>query len=127
MTTWTTDELTTISAEDELQIAPQRGDGTLTRPRTVWVVRHGDALYVRSVNGRTSAWFRSTQARHQGHILSGGVEKDVTFEDIDGDGDVNDQIDAAYRSKYHGYPKGTIDTIITPQARSSTLKLQPLS
>jgi hypothetical protein len=33
---------------------------TLRTPRTVWVVRHGDGLYVRSVNGRTSAWFQST-------------------------------------------------------------------
>jgi hypothetical protein len=38
-------------------------DGSLARPRTIWVVRHGDDLYVRSVNGRTSAWFRGTQAR----------------------------------------------------------------
>ena len=45
------------------------------KPVTIWVVRLGDDLYVRSVNGRTSAWFRGTQVRHEGHIQAGGVEQ----------------------------------------------------
>ena len=49
------------------------------RAVTVWDVRHGDDLYVLSVSGRTVAWFRGTQARHEGHIRAGGVDKDVTF------------------------------------------------
>jgi hypothetical protein len=44
---WTSDEL---EKADKLEIAPVRRDGTLRNPVTVWVV-HGDALYVRSVNG----------------------------------------------------------------------------
>jgi putative transposase len=68
MTAWTTEELTRIATAEELQIAPRRRDGTLRNPRTIWVVRHGDDLYVRSVNGRTSAWFRGAQVRHEGHI-----------------------------------------------------------
>jgi hypothetical protein len=31
------------------------------------------------VNGRTSAWFRGTQERHEGRIWAGSVEKDITF------------------------------------------------
>ena len=58
MTTWTHDELTKIAAADELRIAPQRSDGTLRKPVIIWVARNGDDLYVRSVRGRTSAWFR---------------------------------------------------------------------
>jgi len=81
MTTWTSDELDKVAAEDELQIASVRRDGTLRNPVTIWVVRLGDDLYVRSVNGRTSAWFRGTRDRHNGHIRAGGVEKDVTFVD----------------------------------------------
>jgi hypothetical protein len=63
MTTWTSDELTRVGNAQELQIASLRGDGTLGSPRTIWVVRHGDDLYVRSVNGRDAAWFRGAQAR----------------------------------------------------------------
>ncbi len=51
MTTWTNDELTKIGTAEELQIAARRGDGTLRNPVTIWVVRLGDDLYIRSVKG----------------------------------------------------------------------------
>src|SRR6266516_3798282 len=85
MTTWTSDEIKKIGRAEELEIASLRRDGTLRDPVTIWVVRHGDDLYVRSVNGRTAAWFRGTQVRHEGHIQAGGVDKDVTFVDADPD------------------------------------------
>jgi hypothetical protein len=68
MSTWTTEELSKIGAAEELQIASTKRDGTLRRPVTIWVVRHGDDLYVRSVNGRESSWFRGAQDRHEGRI-----------------------------------------------------------
>jgi hypothetical protein len=123
MTAWTTDELTKIGAADELQIAYLRRDGTLGRPRTIWVVRHGDDLYVRSVNGRTSAWFRGTQARHEGHVQAGGVSKDVAF--ADAGHAIDDQIDAAYRTKYRRYAANFVNSIVTPQARAATLRIAP--
>jgi hypothetical protein len=122
MTAWTTDELTRIGAADELQIAPRRRDGTLRNPRTIWVVRHGDDLYVRSVNGRTSAWFRGAQVRHEAHIQAGDVDKDVRLVETD---DLNEEIDAAYRTKYRRYAANIIDTIVSPQARAATLRLVP--
>ena len=64
MATWSKDELDTIGSADELQIAPLRRDGTLRKPVTIWVVRIGDDLYVRSYRGRGGAWFRGTQVRH---------------------------------------------------------------
>ncbi len=54
------------------------------------------AVTASAVNGRTAAWFRRTQERHEGHISAGGVDKDVTF--VDADADLNDRIDAAYRT-----------------------------
>ena len=51
MTAWTPDELAKIGAAEELLIASLRRDGTLRNPVTIWVVRHGGDLYVRSVNG----------------------------------------------------------------------------
>ena len=90
----------------------------------IWVVRIGDDLYVRSVNGRTSAWFRGVQTRHEGHIRAGGVDKDVTFVE-ESDSDLNDQIDAAYRTKYRRYAASIISSIVSPEARSATIKLVP--
>jgi hypothetical protein len=123
MTAWTNDELTKIGTAEELQIAARRRNGTLRNPVTVWVVRHGDDLYVRSVRGRTGAWFRGAQARHEGHISAGGVEKDVTF--IEGDDAINDVLDAAYRDKYRRYAANIVGSTVTPQAREATLKLVP--
>jgi hypothetical protein len=123
MTTWTSDELTEIGAAEELEIASLRRDDSLRKPVTIWVVRHGDDLFVRSVNGPTAAWFRGTRARHIGRVRAGGVEKAVTFEDADHD--IDDQIDAAYRTKYRRYAEHIIRSIITPEARATTLKLVP--
>ena len=77
------------------------------------------------MNGRTAAWFRGTQVRHQGHIQVGGVDKDVTF--VDSDTDIDDQIDAAYRTKYHRYAAGIVSSVVSPEARSATIKLVPRS
>src|SRR5947209_6400728 len=125
MTTWTNDELNKIGKAEELEIASLRRDGTLRAPVTIWVVRHGDDLYVRSVNGRSAAWFRGTQVRHAGHIRAGGLDKDVTF--VEAAPDINEQIDAAYRKKYRRYAESIINSIVSPQARSATIKLVPRS
>ena len=123
MTTWTSDELTKIGTAEELNIASLRSDGTLRKPVIIWVVRLGDDLYVRSVNGRTSAWFRGVQVRHEGHIQAGGVEKDVTFVE-DAGPEINEQLDAAYHAKYHRYPS-SVDHINSPTARAAAIKLVP--
>ncbi|MBP8864811.1 MAG: DUF2255 family protein, partial [Anaerolineae bacterium] len=47
MSQWTEEELERIGAAEELQLASVQRDGTLRRPVTIWVVRVGDALYVR--------------------------------------------------------------------------------
>ena len=125
MTMWTSDELTKIGTAEELQIASLRRDGTLRKPVTIWVVRVGDDLYVRSVNGRAGAWFRGTQVRHEGRIWAGGVENDVTFVK-ESDPDINDQIDAAYHTKYRRYAQ-YVPPIVTPEARAATIKLVPRS
>ena len=124
MTTWTSDELSKIGKTEELRIASLRGDGTLRNPVTIWVVRLGDDLYVRSVYGRTAAWFRGSQVRHEGRIQAGGVDKDVTFVEADPDSALNDQLDAAYRSKY-GYSPSAVSDITSAAARSATIKLVP--
>ena len=122
MPAWTSDELDTIGTVEELNLASVRPDGTLRRPVTMWVVRHGDDLYVRSVNGRTSSWFRGARTRHEAHVRAGGVEKDVLLVETD---DMSDEIDAAYRAKYHRYAESIIDSVTSPQARAATLKLMP--
>jgi len=124
MTMWTSNELNKIGTAEELQIASLQRDGTLRNPVTIRVVRVGDDLYVRSVNGRNSAWFRGTQVRHEGNIRAGGVDKDVAFAE-ESNLDINEQIDAAYRTKYRRYAANIINTTVSPEARATTIKLVP--
>ncbi len=124
MTGWTSDELNKIGRAEELELASLRRDGTLRNPVTMWVVRLGDDLYVRSVNGRSGAWFRGTQVRYQGHIQAGSVDKDVSFVE-EADPALSDQIDAAYRTKYRRYAASIVGHIVSPAARAATIKLVP--
>lgn len=124
MTTWTIGELVRIGEAEELRLQSVRDDGTLRDPVTMWVIRHGDDLYVRPVRGR-DGWYRGTLTRHEGHIRSGGVDKDVTFVNADADSGLNDLIDGDYQAKYSGYPADFVSAIINDQARSGTVKLLP--
>ncbi|GGS97357.1 DUF2255 family protein [Streptomyces violaceus] len=122
MTTWTSDELNRIATADELEMVPRRGDGTLRGPVPIWVVRDGDDLYVRSFRGTDGGWWRTARTSHQGHIRSGGVDRDVTFEEVT-DSEINDRIDTAYRTKYGRYGGAYVNPMVA--ARSTTLRLTP--
>jgi hypothetical protein len=124
MATWTTDELAKIGEADELELASLRRDGSLRNPVTMWVIRDGDDLYVRSMHGRAGAWFRGTQTRRQGHIRSAGIDKDVAFM-VDTDAAVNARIDQAYQGKYRHYGANFVGGVVNPGSRASTIKLVP--
>ncbi|GAA2368166.1 DUF2255 family protein [Nonomuraea africana] len=123
MADWTNEELATIGDAEELQLASRRGDCTLRDPVTMWVVRHGEELYVRCMNGRDGAWYRGTQTRHEGRISAGGLQRDVTF--ADADRSLDDQIDDVYRTKYHRYGPNIVGGVVNPDARAATIKLVP--
>ena len=122
MTAWRSDELSSVGGADELDIASVRRDGTQRKPVTIWVVRRGDDLYVRSVYGPPPHGFAGALARHEAHIEAGGVGKDVLLVETD---DMNDEIDADYRAKYHRYAESIVGSIVSPNARAATLRLVP--
>lgn len=123
MTSWKNDELNKVGAAEELQIATLRRDGTLRNRVTIWVVRVGDELYVRCVNGREGAWFRGVQTRHEGCIWVSDVEKTVAFVE-ESDPDLNAKIDEAYLTKYRHYPQW-VAPMVTPKVQAATIKLVP--
>ncbi|MEV0416474.1 DUF2255 family protein [Streptomyces sp. NPDC050448] len=102
--------------------SPGRSNGTLRDPVTIWVVRSGDRLYVRSIKGTGGPWYRGTQSRHEGHIEAGDVRQDVTFHQA-APGEYPG-VDAAYREKYARYTS-FVEHVLTDPARASTLRLEP--
>ena len=122
MSTWSSDDLARLGSADEIQIAPEKDDGTLRSPTTIWIVRSGEEMYVRSVNGPDGHWYRTAEGTHRGQIRVDGATKDVAFVD-ETDPTVNEQVDAAYMAKYGNTPY--VEPMIRPGPRDTTLKLVP--
>ena len=123
MTAWKADELARIGRATELQITSRRGDGSLRPYVTIWVVRSGDELYVRSAYGHDNGWFQRAMSSGEGRIRAGGVERDVAFEEPGAA--VDAELDAAYHAKYDRYGPSIVGTVVSPEAARSTLRLAP--
>ena len=125
---WRAGELSLIDGCGEVDIATRRSDGTLRAARTVWIVRHGDAVYVRSVNGTTAAWYRGVRTCHEGELSAGRLQRGVVFAEVgthagEGSG-LDDALDATYRAKY-GRSSSAVVCITADVARATTLRVDP--
>lgn len=123
MTTWTTDDLNLIGASEELDLATRRADGDLSTFVTMWVVRAGNDLYVRSAGGPDRPWYRRAQAAGNGTIKASGIRRAVTF--AVADDSAHDAIDAAYHAKYDRYGASIVGSVIGRAARAVTFRLVP--
>ena len=123
MNTWTTDELEKVGRAEELKLASLRRDGTLRPFVTIWTVRSGDDLYVRSAYGGDNPWYRRALASGAGRIRAGGIERDVTF--AGAEPEVQEAIDAAYHAKYDRHGPRIVGTVVGEHAHDLTIRLVP--
>ena len=123
MTSWTADELTKMGQADELDIASRRPDGSLRQFVTIWGVRVGDDLYVRSAHGPDNPWYQRALKSGEGRVRAGGLERDVAFEEPGPE--VVEDLHAAYHTKYDRYGPRMVGTVVSPEAARSTLRLVP--
>ncbi|MCG2798554.1 MAG: DUF2255 family protein [Cellulomonas sp.] len=123
MSAWTAQAARTLADPQEIQVSTRRPDGTLRSPTTIWIVRDGERVFIRSTNGRTAAWFRGAIATGAGQITASRQTHDVTFTEVSGS-DLN-QIDAAYRAKYGRY-SSIVDHLEGDEPRSATLEVHPV-
>ncbi|HEY0001397.1 MAG TPA: DUF2255 family protein [Actinoplanes sp.] len=86
---------------------------------TIWAVRAGDDLYIRSAYGPDNGWYRRAVAGGTGRIRAGGVERDVNF--AEAAPDAHPGIDAAYHAKYDQYGPA----IVGVSAAAANLRLRP--
>jgi hypothetical protein len=124
--TWFQEDLDLFGGAAEVEVSSVRRDGSWSRSRIVWIVRVGDQLYLRSVNGPEASWYRSTRSRHQGRLEAHGKLRDVMWVDIDAaeHPDINPAIDAEYARKYRG-STSAIAHINSKQARGTTMRVDP--
>lgn len=121
--TWPQDELGQIGAAEEIGLASRRPDGSLRPYVTMWVVRAGVGLYVRSAYGPDNPWYRRAVASGTGRLRAGSIERDVSFgqaaEEVQGD------IDAAYHAKYDRYGPRIVGSVTGPGVHLLTIRLVP--
>jgi hypothetical protein len=123
MTAWTNDELKRIGNAEELRLASASADGSLRRYTTMWVVRVGDEIYVRSAGGPGRLWYRQAKTSGAGRIRAGGVERGVTFGEATAD--VHAAVDKAYHHKYDQYGPTIVGHVVGPAAAAVTIRLVP--
>ena len=75
----------------------------------------------RAYNGQKSRWYKAAVAQKGGRIRIAGMEREVAFEPVTGD--VNNQIDEAYRAKYRTSPY--LAPMIGNHARAATVRISP--
>ena len=119
--TWSDDDLRRIGDATELQLASKQPDGTVSSYTTMWVVRVGDDLYVRSAGGPGRPWYRHALARGNGRIRAGGVEHDVGFGDAPAD--THAGIDTAYHAEYDRYGPDPVSHVTGPGSHAVTIRL----
>jgi hypothetical protein len=122
-TTWTPDQLEQIGRAEELQLTSSTDDRTPPEYVTMWVVRAGDNLYVRSAGGPHRPWYGRATAAGGGRIRAGGLELEVTFGPVDDT--AQDDIDVAYHGKYDRYGPGIVNSVVGPDAHKVTIRLAP--
>jgi hypothetical protein len=123
MTMWTEDELGRLGGAEEIQITSRRDDGSLRPYVTIWIVRLGPGLYIRSAYGPANPWYRRALASGAGRVRAGDLERDVTFEQQGPE--VHDAVDAAYHAKYDRHGPAIVGTVVGDKAAGVTLRLLP--
>jgi hypothetical protein len=124
MTTWTAQELQRVEGEDEMDVSSVRPDGSLRPYVTVWFVRSGDDLYVRSAFGPEAGWFARARASGVGRIRVGPFERDVAFE-VPDDHALDARLHDAYHAKYDRYDAAIVDPVVSEESARCTLRLVP--
>src|SRR6266540_18354 len=96
MSNWTPEDLERIGDSTELRVSSLRKNGTLRPYVTIWVVRAGDDIYIRSAYGADNPWYVRAKA-----------------------------IGEAYHAKYDRYGQAIVRTVVGPDVAPPTLRLLP--
>lgn len=121
--TWPVEALERLDRTDEVQVSSHRPDGSLRPPVTIWAVRVGEDVYLRSAYGPQNGWFRRAQASGSGRLRVAGVDTEVRF--VAPGPQVHAAVDAAYHAKYDRYGPRIVGSVVGPAVADVTLRVVP--
>ena len=121
MSTWTERELESIGDAQELELASRRADGSLRSFTTMWVVRVGGDVYVRSAGGADRPWYQHARNSGAGRVRAGNVDAEVEFADAASETQL--EIDAQYHAKYDRYGPNIVGHVTGPASHPVTIHL----
>ena len=120
---WRSDEIERITNADDFHIVTYRDDHvTLGKPTRILPVAVDGELYVRAEEGARSSWYQAALREHGGQVTFAGMTRLVALERVQGE--INGQIDAAYRARYAANPK--MNAMISERANATTVRVRPL-
>ena len=123
MSAWDAAAIDTLGAADEVQVTSRREDGSSRPYVTIWAVRLGDDLYVRSAHGRDNGWFRRALAAGDGRIRGDGIEREVSFEEPGPE--VDEPLHDEFHRKYDRYGSAVVDPVVSAESARATFRLLP--
>ncbi len=125
MSEWTAEDLERLDANKEVGVASRRPDGSVRPFVTIWGVRVGDQVYIRSAHGVDNPWNVRARAAGAGRLRIGSVEWDVAFALLGADDAAQPAIDDAYHAKYDSFPAPVVASVVGDDAHATTLLVTP--
>ena len=98
--------------------------GRSSKDVPIWIVRSGDALYVRSYRGPAGRWYREALEVGGARLGGDGRALDVRVEPVAEAR--RDEIDHAYRRKYGHHGPAYMDAMTSDEVVATTLRLVPV-
>ncbi len=115
-------QLTRIDATLEVELETWAAPGAPSHRVIIWIVRADGEVYLRSVNGSRSRWYRELTATNQAVLHVAGEPIPVRAESAV-DASSIDRCSRGLRRKYASDP--ALGTMLRPETLPTTLKLEP--
>ena len=110
--------LSSLGETQEVDIRPAGASAGVT----IWIVRAGDDVYVRSFRGERGRWYRAFRDEPRGSLIYGGGELEVRGQPVS-DSAVNRDVDAAYLEKYRTSQYAA--SMVALEVAATTMRLTP--
>ena len=108
--------LRSLAETHEIDIRPAASGKDVT----IWAVRAGNDIYVRSYKGEQGRWYRALREDPRASVIYSGGELEVRAEP-GADTETNEAVNSAYLEKYRS--SSAVGAMVTPEVAATTMRL----